>query len=412
MVTLVVAVAVVVPSGSSGSAAPVAACDSGSVVASSGAMEVVRRAEARSWSALNRLRASRGLAALAWRSDLSDQSRSWSSTMSGQVPPGGSASDPGWLHHAVDSGPGDGVEPSQDYVRAASSVLSGWTRLGENVGVTALRPSCTLAELRTNVAAAIDALHGAFTRSAGHLANMVGAYDQTGLGVHLDRDDVWITVRFAKAPGAGRITPHHVVYTDVVHRRFLGRGPSATELATWTPSVAAGDRLSVTSRLSVSDAWAGSRVSALYRTVLGRDADAAGRAYWVGRIAAGVSFESVSAELYGSPEYYAAHGSSAAGYVRALYDDLLHRAPDTAGSAYWVGQLTSGARTRSGLALGFSASIESRRDRAGRIWTSLFRAAPSESDRQTWAERLGHVGDIRLAAEIAASDRFWTVAVG
>lgn len=356
---------------------------------------------------LNELRRSKGLGSLAWNGAIAAPAISWSETMSAQD----------WLHHARDTGAGDGVEPSQDYVAIGSRIVPNWQRLAENVGVSGMYSSCTLAELESNTAKAVEGLHQAFVASSGHYANMVGDHNQVGIGVHVDDDELWVTVRFAKgdlptgSSGSAStvVTPATGAYVDAVYRLFGGRPATSAEKSFWAPAVSSGDRLALTSALAVTDAWAGARVNELYQTVFSRAADTSGRAYWLDQIKRGLPLESVGVEFYGSREYFDRSGGTAQSWIRAMYEDLLGRSADSGGLTYWVGQLAAG-QPRSAVAANFYRSVESRRDRTERIHQQVFGTPIADPGLQTWADRLAWVGDVRLAAELAASQTFWNKA--
>lgn len=93
-------------------------------------------------------------------------------------------------------------------------------------------------------------------------------------------------------------------YVDTLHRRILGRPASATEVALATTKLATG-----TSR---SEVVAGvyrtlesrlQRVDELYRSILGRDADEAGRRYWADSLLAHDDVR-LAAFLAGSDEFF------------------------------------------------------------------------------------------------------------
>jgi hypothetical protein len=64
-------------------------------------------------------------------------------------------------------------------------VTSGWTGLGENVGV----------------GIDVSGLHQAFMNSSGHRKNILGNFNYVGVGVTVDDDGfMWVTVIFMKAP--------------------------------------------------------------------------------------------------------------------------------------------------------------------------------------------------------------------
>lgn len=397
-------------SASPASAAPVAptACATESLLGNTGAVDAIEASAQQDFLVrLNDLRRSKGLGPLAWNGSMATHAISWSQTMSAQD----------WLHHARDTGANDGVEPHQDYVTINSKIVSNWQRLAENVGVSGMYASCSLAELESNALKASSGLHSAFVNSSGHYANMVGDLNQVGIGVHIDAAKLWVTVRFAKGdlPAASTSLASTIVteatgkYVDAVYQLFGGRPATAGEKSHWAPAVSSGNRVAVTSALAVTDSWAGARVSELYRTVFQRSADSGGRAYWLDQIRRGLPLEAVGVEFYSSGEYYGRSGSTPQGWIQALYRDLLGRTADGGGVTYWVGRMRAG-QPRSAVAANFYRSVESRRDRTNRLHHTILGSNLADPGLQQWADRLAFVGDVRLAADLAATQSFWNLA--
>jgi uncharacterized protein YkwD len=75
--------------------------------------------------------------------------------------------------------------------QVANQVDGDWTRLGENVGFST-NSALTPADL-------VDRLHVAFMNSPGHRANVMGDFNQVGVGVRLTGATMWVTVNFSKA---------------------------------------------------------------------------------------------------------------------------------------------------------------------------------------------------------------------
>ena len=73
----------------------------------------------------------------------------------------------------------------------AVQVDGDWTRLGENVGYST-SGAATPTEL-------VDRLHTAFMNSPGHRANVLGDFNQVGVGVRITGATMWVTVNFSKA---------------------------------------------------------------------------------------------------------------------------------------------------------------------------------------------------------------------
>lgn len=78
--------------------------------------------------------------------------------------------------------------------RLATDVDGPWTRLGENVGQGLLPGVVTLLDR-------VEHLHGLFMNSAGHRANVLGAWNQVGAGALQAQDGtMWVTVTFLQGP--------------------------------------------------------------------------------------------------------------------------------------------------------------------------------------------------------------------
>ncbi len=96
-------------------------------------------------------------------------------------------------------------------------------------------------------------------------------------------------------------------------------------------------------------------VARLYRAFFRRDGDRDGLRYWIG---AGLSYEAVADAFAESDEFRRTYGSlSDAEFVDLVYRNVLGRDPDPAGRQYWVEQLARGTG-RGPVMLGFSESTE------------------------------------------------------
>ena len=92
--------------------------------------------------------------------------------------------------------------------------------------------------------------------------------------------------------------------------------------------------------------------------------DPSGRAGWVNAMLGGMSEAQVVIDFMTAPEYTFRH-PDAASFVTGLYTDILERAPDGTGFAFWVNILQNGSRTRAALVYYFLFV----RPRPGKYWT-------------------------------------------
>jgi hypothetical protein len=96
----------------------------------------------------------------------------------------------------------------------------------------------------------------------------------------------------------------------------------------------------------------------LYVAALGRTPDPASLGYVIGLLDSGASAEALAQDFIASPEFTQRYGAlSNTAFATQLYENVLHRAPDSAGLAYIVGQLDAGA-SRAAVLLGFAESPE------------------------------------------------------
>jgi serralysin len=82
----------------------------------------------------------------------------------------------------------------------------------------------------------------------------------------------------------------------------------------------------------------------LYRAAFDRTPDDGGLGYWLAQMDKGTALRDVARSFIASNEFKGLYGASPsnAAFVDLLYQNILHRAPDTAGAEYWVGVLNQG----------------------------------------------------------------------
>jgi hypothetical protein len=147
-------------------------------------------------------------------------------------------------------------------------------------------------------------------------------------------------------------------YVTAIYKDLLGHGPDPEGLAYWSGQLDRGDsRVTIINLFDHSTWYFGPIIESVYQKYLGRTPDAGGLAFWIQRMFDGLTDEQLEANLIASPEYFQRAGGANRSWVDAMYQDLLGRQPDSAGEAFWVGQLQLGM-SRHSVALGFAASRE------------------------------------------------------
>ncbi|HET6879254.1 MAG TPA: DUF4214 domain-containing protein, partial [Pirellulales bacterium] len=153
-----------------------------------------------------------------------------------------------------------------------------------------------------------------------------------------------------------------------LYRETLGREPDQSGQAYWIGlyTQAASSGTAAAAQDKVVAGFLDSReyrqvlVTGAYYDLLHRAPEASGLAYWSDQLAAGMDVKGLFAQIAGSSEYFAAQGGSATGFVDALYRDLLGRAPEPQGLSYWTKYGTADQHARFENALAFMYSPEGR----------------------------------------------------
>ena len=122
----------------------------------------------------------------------------------------------------------------------------------------------------------------------------------------------------------------------------------------------------------------------------------------------GLTDEQLEAAFIGSAEFYNHAGGSNRGWVDEMYFDLLGRAPDAAGEAYWVNVLALGF-SRSLAASGFAASAEREGATVRNDYLTFLGRLPGQSEVDAWVQafRRGLVNE-QIVAGFVASDEYYS----
>ncbi|WP_426573512.1 fibronectin type III domain-containing protein [Aquihabitans sp. McL0605] len=146
----------------------------------------------------------------------------------------------------------------------------------------------------------------------------------------------------------------------------------------------------------------------LYWAYLGRIPDHSGLEYWTTKRRSGTTLLQISASFAASNEFKHTYGSlSSGGFVDLVYRNVLGRAPDAAGRKYWVGRLANGT-SRAQLMIDFSESREYRGSSAAavtvvEIFAGMVDRSPTKVELSTWQvlSQDALIEHIRLSAEYA-----------
>jgi serralysin len=200
------------------------------------------------------------------------------------------------------------------------------------------------------------------------------------------------------------------------YRLSIAATPTATNVfpAEITPAM-----VPPTGSLQFIDTSVEAQAGRLYQAAFGRAADSAGVAYWAGSLHAGASLVDIAGDFLASAEFQAHYASpDDAGFVTALYKNVLGRAPDAAGLSYWQTQLAGGTATRAQVLASFSESPENEAitppsagaQSAARLYWAELGRTPDDAGLTFWTSQLSN-GPATLSQEadaLASSPEFTT----
>jgi len=183
-----------------------------------------------------------------------------------------------------------------------------------------------------------------------------------------------------------------------LYRDFLNREADPEGLQYWVNQIDSGamTRAQVIESFFWSEEF-GLRIAPIVRLYFAyflRIPDYAELQYWINQHINGQPLESISDAFAASQEFQQQYGSlSNEQFVTLVYQNVLGRSLDPGGSAYWVGQLNSGALTRGQVMIGFSESTEYKGVTSHEVYVTMMymgmlRRAPEEGGFNFWVDYL------------------------
>ncbi len=137
----------------------------------------------------------------------------------------------------------------------------------------------------------------------------------------------------------------------------------------------------------------------LYLAYFNRIPDYGGLSFWVNEFQSSrYTLAAISQNFASSPEFVNTYGNlSNAAFVNRLYTDVLGRPADSAGAAYWTGQLDTAARTRGEVMLAFSESSEYVSLRSNNVYVTMMfvgmlRRSPDSGGYNYWVSYMAGGG--------------------
>jgi hypothetical protein len=178
---------------------------------------------------------------------------------------------------------------------------------------------------------------------------------------------------------------------------LLGRQPDGTGLAYWSSLINSGvDGAYVASSFLTSNEFSGvvGPLVKLYYAVFNRAPDSSGLLYWLGAAQGGWSLDQIAAAFMSTTEFRMAYGGkSLSQQVSIAYQNVLGRAPDPAGQAYWQNMIQSGALSFPGFIVQLTLSNELAQrlgatPQVTMVYIGMLRRAPDPAGLAYWVNQL------------------------
>jgi hypothetical protein len=182
------------------------------------------------------------------------------------------------------------------------------------------------------------------------------------------------------------------------YRDFLNREAEPGGLQYWVNMIDSGAMTGA--QVIESFLWSeefGVRIAPIVRLYFAyflRIPDYAGLMFWINAYSSGWSLKAISDSFAGSEEFQQRYGSfSDEAFVDLVYQNVMGRASDPGGYAFWVGELNSGRRTRGQVMIGFSESVEYEAKSSNEVFVTMMyvgmlRRSPEEGGFSFWVNYL------------------------
>ena len=247
----------------------------------------------------------------------------------------------------------------------------------------------------------VAAVNGVVTFS-NLVLDAAGSYSLTATDGTLTTAHAGITVADSSSQGSP------AGFVASLYGTVLGRQADAGGLAYWTQLLASGStRSQVAQGFWGSVEHRGQEVEQDYATYLNRSADPDGLAFWKSAFGSGMDERGIALAFTKSAEYQAENGSALA-FVTAVYADGLGRKPDAPGLTFWE-NVALAPNGRATAAAGILTSAEESLHVLDQYYSSLLQRNPDNGGEQYWLSILqsGSLTQSTVADEFLASQEFF-----
>jgi len=244
------------------------------------------------------------------------------------------------------------------------------------------------------------------------------AQDQLTTGIE---DSLLSPVATATGTGVAGPFTDPAVFIKRQFADFAAGSPTPAQVTTWTANFDGGTSpATLIETLRKGAAWDGrvGPVTRLYSAYFLRSPDDDGLEFWVNRSRNGTRLYAISSTFAASSEFVRRYGAlTNAEFASLVYQNVLGRAPDPTGLAYWTKQLDKG-QTRGRMMVGFSESSEYIRKQMAavtvvEIWWGMLKRAPTPAEVTGFSARLKDGTPVTtIILELLGSTEYRSVVLG
>lgn len=203
------------------------------------------------------------------------------------------------------------------------------------------------------------------------------------------------------------VTPT-AAYVDAVYGDFLTRTADPGGMSYWGSRLDSGreSRTSFVLKMSRSHEYGVKVVTRAFQDVLGRATDPSGREFWANRVQRGMPVSQLVLNLIASNEFLSHTGGTPGGFVDAIFQAMLGRAPTSTERTVRVNAINAGTK-RLQIATDLYGTASSRQRRVRVQFADLLGRQPSNPELTWWVALLASRSDIDLAITLGASNEYY-----
>ena len=204
--------------------------------------------------------------------------------------------------------------------------------------------------------------------------------------------------------------PSNTRFVTEAYLDLLGRQPDAASLASFVNALNTNalSRTQVAAQITSSNEYRSDEISGLYHTYLRRAPSAAEVAFQLNQMTMGQPIDHILIGLLSADEYFLQAGGTNSTYVARLYNDILHRAPDSAAQSL-VDALNGGA-SRLSVATTVVNSTEAHSVLIGLLYNQFLHRAPDPTGLSTFLALLNGGGSREQVIDaLVGSDEYFNI---